>query len=139
APFAEQQVVEYVRRFVRARRRLRLRGDDFGNLLIDLPGKRRGPRWVFCAHMDHPGFVAEKMLDARTLQAAFRGWVQIDYVRGSKVRFFDDGREVMGVVTEATSSNYDRLTVPDRVKLRVGGAVARGSPGMFDQGRSEEH
>src|SRR5829696_2069475 len=83
APFAEQFVVRYVERFVAARRKLELSRDEFGNLLIELPakGKPRQPRWVFTAHMDHPGLVAGKMLDARTLEAAFRGWVQIDYVR----------------------------------------------------------
>lgn len=135
APFAEQHVVEYVERFVRARRKLKLSRDEFGNLLIELrSAKARGPRWVFGAHMDHPGFVARRMIDARTLEADFRGWVQIDYVRGTRVRFFDNGREVTGVVTEATSSLHDRLTVPDRVKVRVNGPVSTGVAGMFDQG-----
>jgi endoglucanase len=84
--------------------------------------------------MDHPGFVATEMIDRRTLSAAFRGWVQIDYVRGTKVRFFGDGREVTGVVTDAVSEDVDRMAVPQRTTLRVGGRVAAGSPGMFDQG-----
>src|SRR4051794_8841053 len=108
APFAERFVVEYVESFVRARRKLRLSRDRHGNLLIELPGKRKSPRVVFTAHMDHPGFVAGKMLDDRTLDAAFRGWVQIDYVRGTKVRFFDGTREIAGKVITAMSSNYDR-------------------------------
>ena len=65
--------------------------DGTGNLLISLAGKTRGPRWIFAAHMDHPGFVATKMKDARTLEAAFRGWVQIDYIKKARVRFFTDG------------------------------------------------
>ena len=141
APFAEQYVVNYVERFVAARPRLKLTRDRHGNLLIELPPKSRAvarqPRWIFAAHMDHPGFVADRMLDARTLTAHFRGWVNIDYVKGTKVRFFNpDGSEHAGVVTEATSSTHDRLTVPDRVvvRLRAGGAVESGSPGMFDQG-----
>lgn len=134
APFAEQRVVEFVERFVKARPRLRLKRDHYGNLLIELPSKSKSPRWVFTAHMDHPGFVAEKMVDSRTLQAHFRGWVHIDYVRGTKVRFFDGAREITGVVTEASSEDYDRLQVPQRVKVRVKDVVAAGSPGMFDVG-----
>jgi putative aminopeptidase FrvX len=140
APFAEQHVVAYVERFVAARPKLRLSRDDAGNLLIEFRGAsggggKRHLRWVFAAHMDHPGFVATKMLDERTLSAAFRGWVQIEYVRGRKVRFFgDDGREVAGTVTDAVSEEYDRLAVPQRTTLRVNGPVAPGSPGMFDQG-----
>lgn len=134
APFAEQYVVEWVERFVAKRPKVRLSRDPFGNLLLELPSRSKGPRWVFGAHMDHPGFVAERMLDDRTLQAAFRGWVQIDYVRGTKVRFFDGGREITGTVVEATSDQYDRLTVPNQVKVRVGEPVSPGAPGMFDQG-----
>ena len=139
APFADQHVIRYVQRFVAARKRLRLSRDSHGNLLIDLAARRttsKQPRWVFAAHMDHPGFVAMKMLDRRTLEAAFHGWVQIDYVRGSRVRFFDaDGSEIAGTVIDATPGEHDRLTVPQRVKVRIGRPVSPGSPGMFDQGR----
>ena len=140
APFAEHRVVEYVERFVAARPRLKLHRDRHGNLLVELPPRKKRakrPRWVFAAHMDHPGFVADRMLDDRTLAAHFRGWVNIDYVNGTKVRFFNsDGSEVAGVVTEATSSTHDRLSVPDRVvvRLRHRAGVESGSPGMFDQG-----
>jgi endoglucanase len=137
APFAEQNVVAYVERFVAARPKLKRSRDRAGNLLIELRPKKKSnqPRWIFAAHMDHPGFVADRMLDARTLQAHFRGWVQIDYVKGTKVRFFEpDGHEIAGVVTQATSSTHDRLTVPDRVTVRVPRAVSPGVPGMFDQG-----
>jgi endoglucanase len=138
APFAEQHVVRYVERFVATRPTLRLTRDRHGNLLIERPASRGGskrPRWIFAAHMDHPGFVATRMLDERTLEAAFRGWVQIDYVRGTKVRFFNnDGREIAGKVIDATAGEHDRLTVPQRVKVRVNGPVIVGAPGMFDQG-----
>ena len=138
APFAEQHVVRYVERFVAGRKKLRLSRDRSGNLLIEFRAAGRGskaPRWVFAAHMDHPGFVAAKMVDRRTLDAAFHGWVHIDYVRGTKVRFFsDDGREVAGHVIDATAGEHDRLTVPQRVTVRVGGPVPAGAPGMFDQG-----
>src|SRR5436190_11311852 len=80
APFTEQFVVRYMEGFVLARSKLKLSRDDAGNLLILLPSKSGGPRWIFGAHMDHPGFVAKRMIDSRTLEADFRGWVQIDYV-----------------------------------------------------------
>ncbi|HEY8665167.1 MAG TPA: hypothetical protein VIL86_00820 [Tepidisphaeraceae bacterium] len=134
APFAEQHVVRYVERFVKARPRLRLSRDSFGNLLIELPSRKKTPRWLFTAHMDHPGFVAEKMLDKNTLAARFHGWVLIDLVRGAKVRFFDAGREITGTVIDATAEKYDRLTVPNHVKVRVKSPVSPGVPGMFDQG-----
>lgn len=137
APFAEQHVVRYVERFVAARPKLAFSRDRHGNLLIEFKSQARStrPRWIFAAHMDHPGLVATKMLAPRTLEADFRGWVQIDYVRGTRVRFFEeDGREITGTVTEASSSTHDRLTVPDKVIVRVSGSVSPGAPGMFDQG-----
>jgi endoglucanase len=140
APFAEQYVVEYVERFVAARPRLKLSSDRHGNLLIELPPPRKKskqPRWVFAAHMDHPGFVADRMIDDRTLMAYFRGWVNIEYVKGTKVRFFNpDGSEAAGIVIEATTGTHDRMTVPDRavIRLRTRDEVKSGSPGMFDQG-----
>ncbi len=134
APFAEDRVIEYVEAFARSRKRIQLSKDSYGNRLLELKGTARGPRWVFVAHMDHPGFVADKMIDARTLAADFRGWVAIEYVRGTKVRFFDGDREITGTVIEAEATDHARLTVPGRVKVRVNGSVAKGSPGMFDQG-----
>ncbi len=134
APFAEQLVVEFIEGFVRARRGLKLSRDAAGNLLIELPARKRGPRLVFVAHMDHPGIVARRMIDRRSLEADFRGWVEIGYVRGTKVRFFDNGREVAGTVTESTSTIHGQLAVPDRTIIRVNGEVSPGSPGMFDQG-----
>lgn len=137
APFAEQHVVRYVENFVARRRRLKLSRDRHGNLLIELAtsSRRKQPRWIFAAHMDHPGFVARRMIDSRTLEGSFHGWVHINYVRGAKVRFFDDaGREIAGTVIDVTAGKHDRLTVPTRVKVRLTKPVPSGSPGMFDQG-----
>jgi len=134
APFAEQHVIAYAKAFAKQRPRLRVSEDRFGNVLLELAGKAKHPRWVFAAHMDHPGFVAERMLDANTLEAHFRGWVAIEYVRRTRVRFFSEGREITGKVIEATSEDYDRLAVPQRVKVQVNAPVEPGSPGMFDQG-----
>jgi putative aminopeptidase FrvX len=134
APFAEDHVVDFVRNFVKTRKNLSLRADRFGNLLIELKSRSRLPRWVFTAHMDHPGFVAQKMLDGHRLKAAFRGWVKVEFVRGSRVRFFDQQGEAGGRVIEATVENYDQRAVPHEVIVRVNRPVAPGSPGMFDQG-----
>ncbi len=132
APFVERHVVQYVRRFVAARPRLRVSEDRHGNLLIEVPGKKRLPRWIFTAHMDHPGFVATRMIDERTVEAAFRGYVMGDFFDGEKVRFFDGKREIPAVVLSHVQGK-DR-PVPRTALLRVGAAVPRGAPGMWDQG-----
>jgi hypothetical protein len=41
APFVERDVAEYVNAFVRARKRLNLSRDGFGNSLIELRGRSR--------------------------------------------------------------------------------------------------
>jgi endoglucanase len=119
---------------VAARPKLRLSSDAFGNLLIELPAKSRSPRWVFAAHMDHPGCVAERMLDAKTLRAAFRGGVYTDFVRGATVRFFDGDREITGTIVDAVAKDKARAKVPTSVTVRVARPVAAGAPGMFNQG-----
>jgi endoglucanase len=133
APFAEGRVIEYVRRFVSARRKLKLTEDRFGNLLIELPGKLRSPRLVFVAHMDHPGLVAQKMHDARTVYAAFHGGVHNEYVAGAKVRFFDAEREVAGAVIGMVQDEESSV-FPSAVMVKVRYEVRPGTPGMFDLG-----
>jgi putative aminopeptidase FrvX len=137
APFAEERAVAYAQRFVRERRNLRMSRDRHGNVLIELraaSGKRASavPRFVFAAHMDHPGFVAERMLDAKTLQARFFGWVKAEYFKGERVRFFADGLEIRGTVLDYTVGK--ERGVPDRVRVRVTRNVPAGAPGMWDQG-----
>ncbi len=138
APFAEGAMIRFIEDFAAARKRVTLSRDGHGNRLLEISGTGRGaesPRWVFAAHMDHPGFVAAEMLDARTLRADFRGWVHIDYLRDAKVRFFPaEGPEIRATVIEASGGVVDRMDVADRVTLRVARPVPTGSPGMFDQG-----
>ena len=136
APFAEHHVVRYVEQFVRQRRRLKLSRDRYGNLLIELPAAGRGkfPRTVFTAHMDHPGFVARRMLDAKTLEANFYGWVLPEYFEGEKVRFFGpDGEDEARATVLDFTVGEDRK-VPRTVRLRVTRPVAANAPGMWDQG-----
>jgi endoglucanase len=135
APFVEDRVVEYVQRFVAGRKRLRMARDQVGNILIELAGrgrKRREARWVFAAHMDHPGMVARRMIDGRTVEAEFRGYVLAEYVRGTKVRFFDGDEEIPGKVIAVTGDkDGERAKI---VRVRVARAISAGSLGMFDQG-----
>jgi endoglucanase len=134
APFAEQHVIEYIEQFAAARPRLKVSRDKFNNLLLQLPGRSKSPRLIFVAHMDHPGFIARRMLDKQTLQADFRGGVLSEYVNGAKVRFFDNGREIPGMVVSVESEKNSPY--PKSVTVRLRHRVSPGSPGMFDQGES---
>ncbi len=132
APFAEARVVRCVENFVAARRKLKLSRDRYGNLLIESRRAARSPRWVFTAHMDHPGFIARRMRGRKTLVADFHGGVRAEYFKGSRVRFFDGDREVRGVVEDFTVGE-DR-GYPEQARIRVGSPVRAGSCGMWDQG-----
>ncbi|HET6249086.1 MAG TPA: hypothetical protein VFE47_15430 [Tepidisphaeraceae bacterium] len=137
APFAENRVAGHVEVFVKKRRRLHLSRDKFGNLLIELAGKKpsasdkKSPRWVFTAHMDHPGFVADQMLDAHTLAAHFYGGVEAKYFPGERIKFFNSDVAVRATVTGYRTDADGR---PTRATLRVAHPVESGAPGMWDQG-----
>lgn len=133
APFVEDRVVAYIERFVQARQKLALTRDRHGNLLVELPSKKKSPRWVFAAHMDHPGLVTRGMIDKKTVDADFRGWVLADLVVGAKVRFFDQDNEIPGTIIHATPDKKGGRAV--RVRVRVNQPVASNIAGMFDQGQ----
>lgn len=130
APTREQAVAGWVR-LSAERLGMRVRRDAWGNLLVHY---RRGAPLkrptAFCAHMDHPGFVAERMLDHETLAAQWRGAVPQELFAGARVRFFSDGRWTRGEVL-AASRKYE----PGRfraTRIRVARTVEPGSVGMWD-------
>lgn len=149
APFHEAAGIDFIRSFVARRPALSMRVDSFGNLLVTYRGRaRRGPRrrpLVLAGHLDHPGFVARSMV-GRDLIADFQGWVDRDYFRGAKVRFFTPTGEVRGTIVEvdpgrpeSRSGNADRRpalfrneTPPEAARIRVPRAVPTGTIGMWD-------
>lgn len=136
APFHERSVAEYVERFVAARPGMTLARDQFGNLLVRLRARSEQPRWIFAAHMDHPGFVAGEMVDAKTLSATFHGGVLRELVLGAKVKFFTQSAEVNGQV-QAVDSDSERPEYAGSARIRVPRHVEPGSIGMFDVGTAK--
>jgi len=137
ATFVEDRVAEYVKQFCSKRSSLSVSQDRFGNLLVRYcyrPARKRP--LVFSAHMDHPAFVAEEMIDKRTLRAAFRGGVRSEYFTNAKVRFQTPQAPVSGRVLEITKA---RKIVrggtfwhhPEQALLRVNGVVEPNTPGMW--------
>src|ERR1041385_6510477 len=149
APFQESAVIQYIRRFGALRPALSLKSDRFGNLLLRYQPARRAIRMrrpiLFAAHMDHPGFVAARMIDARRCQADFRGWVQASYFPGERIRFFSGGRWVRGKIEKvlqkkekrasralASARSFRDQEPPQGVIAICAAPVAPGSPGMWD-------
>ncbi len=131
APFAEHRVIEWVLHWAKSRKRIAVSRDDAGNMLLELPGVSRGPRVVLVAHLDHPGFTAQEMLDKKTLRARFNGFVLSKFFIGQKVRFFDHTREVRGQIVGVETDPSGR---PIAATLRIPSIVPRGTIGMWDQG-----
>lgn len=134
APLCEEYIVGYVRRWADRRPGIDFRRDEYGNVRLRIKrgaGRVASPV-MFSAHMDHPGFEAEKMTGPRRLKAAWRGWVAPEYFPGTGVRFFSDGRWVRGTVKSTrTAVVRGRLRVVS-VAAEMTGVVEPGSIGMWD-------
>lgn len=106
APFCEEAVADQIARWAK-RRGVAMTRDAAGNVLLRVRRGRaaqRRPRWVFAAHMDHPGFVAAGRRGA-SVWAQFRGGgVGREYFVGSRVRFFTSDGPVCGTIRSARKS-----------------------------------
>jgi putative aminopeptidase FrvX len=138
APFVEDDVAAFIRQTCRGLRNVTLRADRHGNLLARYRYRpRKRPTLALAAHMDHPGFVARKMLDDRTLLADFHGGVKGEYFANTKLRFWADGQWVRGKLLKV-SRRQQIKNVPgwtwraEQVHVRVRSAVEPGAPGMWD-------
>jgi putative aminopeptidase FrvX len=82
----ERRVTDWITRWAQARPGVRLDTDRAGNLTLALrQGNSSGAPLYFTAHLDHPAFVVERIVDAATLQLAFRGGVMDDYFTEARV------------------------------------------------------
>jgi putative aminopeptidase FrvX len=131
APFKEHRVMEFVERFAGKYRAIKLSRDRFDNTLLLRPGKSgaKHPRLIFVAHLDHPGFIAGSMVDAKTLSADFHGGVMAKFMADTPVVFFDGDREVRGKIIDLDADKTGRATA---ARIRVKSSVSAGSMGMFD-------
>ncbi len=110
APFHEARVREAISSLLRPCAHVRLRQDDFGNLIAHYrgagvgAGEPAGPRYAFCAHMDHPGWVRPD--DAEALSNPGRhGTEQTDPVRAAVGGMLFFG----GVPAELAAANRERV------------------------------
>ncbi|MEM6550695.1 MAG: M20/M25/M40 family metallo-hydrolase [Planctomycetota bacterium] len=93
APFHEQNVIAAV--LAEADRLgLESRVDRFGNVLVELNAAEASGRalpLLITAHMDHPGFWAQRMLGPGRLLASWVGRVPRGLFEGASVRFYCGG------------------------------------------------
>jgi len=134
APFAEHLVIRYIEAFCRRRGGLELRRDTAGNVLVRVRhGQRRVARPVcITAHLDHPGFVADRMTAKSRLRAFWRGGVPPEYFKGSRVRFHVEGRWVRGTVRSVNTVLREGVRRVDTASIETASAVPAGAMGMWD-------
>lgn len=138
AAFVETAVLDYVRALAKSTPGVSVRPDRYGNLLVRYRYRPRAVTpLVFSAHTDHPAFVAQTMLDSRTLRAAFRGGVLAEYFPDAKVRFWTGGKQVKGQVLEVTKTRKvarggATQHIPEEAEIRVDEPVEANACGMWD-------
>jgi endoglucanase len=134
APFAEHQVIAHVERFCDARNGVARSRDAAGNVLVRVRrGSRRVKRPVcITAHLDHPGFVTDRMIGKDRVRAFWRGGVPKAYFVGSGVRFDVDGAWVRGTVRSIRTVRRDGRAGVETAVVDVPRSIPSGSIGMWD-------
>lgn len=136
APFAEHHVARFIEQFCGRRKGATVSEDSAGNLLVRVrKGSRRIARPVcITAHLDHPGFVADRAIKKGQIRAFWRGGVPKEYFVGSKVRFFTHGQWVRGTVRSIKTKTLNDQDRVDTAVIDVAKPVPSGSMGMWDFG-----
>jgi endoglucanase len=129
APFHEDAVIEQVRRRAAACG-IGYWRDSCGNVVLSIRRGRSGARWVFEAHMDHPGFVVQKAA-GRVVHAEFRGGVQLEYFPGAPVRFFGPGGPVKARVLGVRQTKKSPF-IQCRLEIARAADLPAGTVGMWD-------
>jgi putative aminopeptidase FrvX len=122
APYHEQHVKDFVIRFCRALRGVRVEEDGAGNVIAKCGEARthNAAPLVFVAHMDHPGF---EVLGGR--RAEFLGGVPKEMFKGARVRFYAG----KGKRSASDGATADRNVCLGTVRAVVGSVDAKAWPG----------
>jgi endoglucanase len=140
APFAEEAIRQYIFNFCQHREAIKAREDSVGNILVRYghAGAKVARPVCFCAHMDHPGFRAVRMIEPGVLKAQWHGGVGPEYFPGARLRFYSDGVCVQGKIVETNLKTlgleHPRKmvnTVEVALQGASNGAIRPGSPGMW--------
>lgn len=134
APFAEHLVITYLRRYGRQHKQLKLKTDPAGNLLVHLrQGAPRVSRPIcITAHLDHPGFVADRMTGRNRLRAFWRGGVPVELFAGAAVRFWAEDQWIRGRIRSVISKQRNGVKRVDTAAIEIRSPIPSGAVGMWD-------
>lgn len=89
----ESRVVQWIEKWAKRRRNIVLTRDVFGNLTIKRKGVTGRKPIYFTAHLDHPAFAVDRVLDdGKHVEAEFRGGVMDEYFEGTRVALYHGDR-----------------------------------------------
>jgi putative aminopeptidase FrvX len=134
APFAEHKVLAHVERFCAARKGVSTSRDRFGNLLarLQVGGRKMARPVCITAHLDHPGFVVDRMVGENRLRAFWRGGVPKEYFVDASVRFDMGNRWLKGRIESIKTVKRDGVERVDTALMEVREKIPSGTIGMWD-------
>ncbi len=124
----EQQVIEWVERWVRKRPNLSMRRDGAGNMIILVKGQGRGRRRpvYLTAHLDHPAFVVRAAPQRGLVELEFRGGVLDPYFVGAQIEIVTAEHGLH----QAPRARIERLDAASKPYKRVTARLLRGASGI---------
>jgi endoglucanase len=128
APFKEHFIRNHIINFCETRNLL-FTQDDFGNLIVKPSKKAARNALAFVAHMDHPGFIIEKMAGKNNASALFYGGWDPEQFKAAPIKINSSGKAVNANALSWTKSRKERSR---RVLLEVSDTVHPGDLGMWD-------
>ncbi len=134
----EDRVISWTERWTAQRPDLRLSRDPSGNLVIersDAPAPTSTPPLFITAHLDHPAFVVENIIDERTIDAGFRGGVLTPYFTNASVTLFASSRHDDPVIARVVSTTAQEPYRRCVLELTAGATIASSGLIVGDIGR----
>lgn len=128
APYKENSVRDFILDFC-SQRKMGLRQDEFGNLIVFAKKKYPTGSLAFVAHMDHPGFIVEKKVTRGSTTALFYGGWDQQQFKAAPVSISTAQGPVIAQVSDWGTAVKDKA---NRATLKLSGDVAPGDLGMWD-------
>ena len=122
----EDRVIQWIEKYVKAHRNVQMTADRYGNLVLSRNNVAPSDAPIYItAHMDHPAFVVEQIIDDQTVIAEFRGGVKDEYFPQTKVLLHHvDGSSQKGSVEKSINQEPDcktwQIKFPRKTKAKVG-------------------
>lgn len=129
----EGRVEAWVERWVSARPDMALERDAHGNMVIAPKDKWGGqsPPVFITAHLDHPAFVVEQVLDDGQVELSFRGGVMDDYFDDARIVLYRSDDRTVGATVRGKAEGEQEPFKRWIADLDAGGEVEAGDVGVW--------